>query len=932
MLIIGALLCVTSCSTRKNTFPNRAYHTVTSKYNVNFNGKEALKKGLEDIEKKQEDNYTSLLPIYYYPPKEKLSSALPSFDKTIEKASKAIYKHSMLIRGKEYVKTMDDAYLMMGKAYFYKQEYSQAQRYFFYIDTQYPDWGLGEEAKIMNARCALRQKYYSRAQTLLDEVYPYVQDKKSKKLNLHYHTAVVEYNLTAPDGDKEVAIEYLLESLKFRPKKDFRNRMHFILGQLYEEIDEPKNAQDHFLAVIKSTPPYAMEFAARMRLASNYDGTEESKKVILKEFNKMLEEEKNEEFQDQIYYALSEMSRIDENREERMEHLAKSVATSVSNNYQKTLSSITLADLFFDDNEYVSAQHYYDTALMALPKDYPQYNNIVEKAATLKELVDNLEVIELQDSLQRIAKMTPAQRDAWVKKMINKYTEEERRLAKEEADRMLLLQSTASFANVNVNTSGSTEWYFYNPGLVSAGATEFFRRFGNRKLEDNWLVSNKQQITFDDMENMNTGADTVPQYDEDGNLIVQRETDPKKPAYYTQDLPMTPGAIDSSNVLISTAMYNAGIIYYDQLHDYPRANEILEQLTTRFPQDTNALPAYYILYTSYGKINNKAKSDENKNIILTRFPNSDYAKLIQDPQYYMKLMEKMQELEKRYEVTYDDYTNKRWANVVTSANEIIPNCEDDTLKSKFDYLRAVSMGQLHGEDTLKSALTQIITTYPGSGVAELARIYLSNFADASEILANVSDSTQTQQGDSTAPPANSPFKFNPNEQHYIVLIVNIHKHTVADIKTELSAFNREFFSLQRFNINSFYINQEEQMVTLSKFKNMEGAMNYYSVIVNDSIFGPRFASGDIKLYAMSAINYTTFYNKVDKRELYNDFFQYYYKPQSAPAEFTTPAESPAKPANAEPPKARTSSSSLGKVKTNLGTNQRNVQPQIKKGN
>ena len=918
ILITGVLVCITSCSTRKNTFPNRAYHTITSKYNVNFNGKEALKKGIEDIEKKQEDNYTMLLPIYYYPPKEKLSSALPSFDKTIEKASKAIYKHSMLIRGKEYVKTMDDAYLMMGKAFFYKQDYSQAQRYFFYIDAQYPDWGLREEAKILNARCALRQKYYSRAQTLLDEIYPYVQDKKSKKLNLLYDAAVVEYNLTAPDGDKEIAIEYLLDALKNRPKKDFRNRMHFILGQLYETIDEPKNAQQHFLAVIKSTPPYSMEFSARMHLASNYDGTKESKALIIKEFDKMLEEEKNNDYQDQIYYALSEISRIDENREERVDFLAKSVATSVNNNYQKTLSSITLADLFFEDNEYVTAQHYYDTALMALPKDYPNYNSIISKAATLKDLVDNLQVIELQDSLQRIAKMTPAQRDAWVKKMINKYTEEERRLAKEEADRMLLLQSTSSFANVNVNTSGSTEWYFYNPGLVSAGATEFYRRFGNRKLEDNWLVSNKQQISFDDMENMNSGADTIPQYDEDGNLIVQRETDPKKPAYYTQDLPMTPGAIDTSNALISIAMYNAGIIYYDQLLDYPRANEMLESLTTRFPQDTNALPSYYILYSSYGKLKNQSKSDENKNIILTRYPESDYAKLILDPQYYTKLLEKMKEFEKRYETTYDNYVNKRWANVVSEADQVIPNCADETLKSKFDYLRAVSIGQIHGEDTLKSALTQIITTYPGSGVAELAKIYLSNFANVSEILASVGDSTQTQQEGPAAPPANSPFKFNPNEQHYIVLIVNIHKHTVADIKSELSAFNREFFSLQKFNINSFYINQDEQLVTLSKFKNMEGAMSYYSVIVNDVNFGPKFASGDIKLYAMSAVNYTTYYNKTDKRSLYNDFFQYHYKPQG-PAAIATPA---AAPESVTPPK----------VNKTTSLPQRNVQPINKKGN
>jgi hypothetical protein len=44
--------------------------------------------------------------------------------------------------------------------------------------------------------------------------------------------------------------------------------------------------------------------------------------------------------------------------------------------------------------------------------------------------------------------------------------------------------------NTNRNDNNGT-WYFYNPMIVSQGKTEFQRRWGNRKNEDNWRFSAK---------------------------------------------------------------------------------------------------------------------------------------------------------------------------------------------------------------------------------------------------------------------------------------------------------------------------------------------------------------------------------------------------------------------------------------------------------
>lgn len=875
-LMMVVLLLLASCSTRKNTGANRAFHNVTAKYNVMFNGKEALKAGEAELAKKSKDNYTTTLPVYNYPPKNSIGSIYPQMDRVIEKASKCIYKHSMYIRGVEYVKSIDNAYYIMGMAHFHKQDYNQAQRMFSYIENTYKVSDIKEEAKIMNARTAVQMRYFSRAQDLLNEVDHAVYQRKSKKLNVMYNAAQAEYNLMAPEGEVEAALGYINEAIANRPKHDFKIRLYFIRGQLYEQQGQTTEAHESFLYVIKHSANYDMEFSARMHLATNYDGSRSARNSILKELGKMLEEKKNEDYRDQIYYALSEIDRIDGDVAGQKENLAKSVAAYTNNDYQRTFSAVALADIYFGEENYMDAQAYYDTATISIPKNYPDYDLIIKKSGVLRDLTDKIKEIQLQDSLQRIAKMSEGERNSWVQRMIAAYTEEERRAQQEENERMAALQATAGMANINVNNTQNGKWYFYNTSLISAGQTEFYRRWGNRKLEDNWRISNKQQISFEEMAEMNDPnavKDSV-EYDEDGNPIPKRETDPKKPAYYTQDLPLTAAAMDSSNAIVADAMYVCALIYMEQLGDYPRANETLKKLIERFPEHDLSLSAMYILYLNYEKSNEMLKSDIYKNHILSQYPNSDYAKLIKDPNYYKHLEELSKQSEKKYIEAYLAYSQKNWNRTVALADEALPNCIDEVLASQFTYLRAVAVGQLKGEDTLKRALSNVIIKYPSSEVAELARIYLSNFTrDLTQALADAGDKEAQKQKEKEEKAVANPYVMNDEETHYVILIFSSSAIPMQTVKDKVANFNREFFSLDQFNVNSFFINKTDQMVTISKFKNKSKALDYYHIFVNNPIMASHISARDFVVYAISASNYTTYYNKKDKRDLYPEFFQ-----------------------------------------------------------
>ena len=876
LLIIAVL---TGCSTSKNTLPNRVFHNVTCKYNVYWNGNQAMKEAEKAYAKLSKDNYTATLPIYNYPDKSELGPCLSHLDRTIEKSSKAIHKHSMLIKGKEYVKTIDDAYFLMAKSYFYKQDYVQAQRVLNYIAHTYPKSNIRNEAEVLLARAQIRQGYYSSADELLETIRYMNEKKNKKKFAVIFNAAKAEYHLTAPDGDVQEAIDYIGNALDNKPKKEFRTRLQLILGELYENLGQQAEAQKNFKAVIKKSDNYEMTFCAQMHLAANYDGSESNRNAITKQLNKMLDDKKNENYRDQIYYALSEIARIDEDQDLRIDYLAKSVAASTENNYQKTFSSIALADLYFEQNDYREAQHYYDTAMMSIPKNYPNYEQIQKKTNVLKDLVDKLDEIDLQDSLLRIANLPEAQRNAWVRKMIADYTEAERKAAAEEAERMLAMQNAASYTNINNNMNSSNgKWYFYNQSLVTAGQQDFYRRFGNRKLEDNWFISNKTQISFDDMALMNDPSlakDTV-EYDEDGNPIATRETDPTKEAYYLQDLPLTPGAKDTANAIIAKDLYETGFMYQDLLNDTKRACASFESLLQRYPKSEYALPAIFMLYTLYHN-SGDPQAESFKNILLTQYPETDYAKLIQDPDYYNKLAAKEKVLETQYAQTYEDFQNKRWSTVVASADEAIPNCTDVTLKSQYAYLRAVAAGQVYNQDTLIVGLTKIVTNYGKQPVADLARFYLSNFTpeqiQKSLGVEKLENKEEILQDVIPTPKKESVFEFNANDQHYVVLLVKTAEMPLQTAKQELSVFNNTYFGLKKLTVSSFLIDNKRQMITVSKFDNKDDAMDYYHILMKNEAFEAEIESGIIEVYAMSANNYTSFYNKRESRKDYPEFFK-----------------------------------------------------------
>ena len=131
-----------ACSAKKNAFLNRSFHSVTTKYNVLYNGQVAFDQEKQQIDDSYDDNFWERLPIEplkieeqeitipelpgIKDGEESEEEALQGFEKAEQKAIKAIQKHSMEINNLERNKQIDDAYLLLGKTRYYQQRFIPA--------------------------------------------------------------------------------------------------------------------------------------------------------------------------------------------------------------------------------------------------------------------------------------------------------------------------------------------------------------------------------------------------------------------------------------------------------------------------------------------------------------------------------------------------------------------------------------------------------------------------------------------------------------------------------------------------------------------------------------------------------------------------------------------------------------------------------------
>ena len=875
-VLLGFAALLWSCSRQKDAFLNRTYHNMTTKFNIHHNGYEAFIKGRLQVESGYKLNYDTLLPVYLWPTETQATSIKPDMDKAIDKGQKSVREHSMVIGNNQKNKMIDDAYMLIGFGKFYNRDFFAALETFQYTSRQFPKSDNFFNAQLWTGRTHVQMNNFLGAATSFEELYKNRQVPK----HLRSHIAASMAEMYIRDGQFTSAVSKLEEARKKHKNKKEVLRWTFLQGQVEAQLGRGYEASQLFEKVAKSGAPYEMKFKAQLFRARSFDVYMESPTKIYKELAKMLKDDKNIDAKDEIYYTMAEIALKEEDFTKAEDYLEKSIRSSTINAVQKGLSYLKRADIDFEFKAYVRAKAYYDSAATSLGSDHPKQKFAAKRSKTLERLVANLNIIELEDSLQRLAAMP----DAVVRKIFEDYIKElEQAEAREKAMAEAIelqkeLAAESQALNVGQVAGGSGGWYFYNSTVRNSGLGEFNRRWGKRTLEDDWRRKNKPLT--------GAGADVAEKGNTeegggDGSEVAGkgmeaeleaaggRKTasgDPKDINYYLNQIPKNQADIDSSNIYIQRAFLEVASAYKEELNDFLECSKTLETLDKRFPEGRYEPKMLYVMYLVYGKLAFEPQQARAKERLLKKFPNHIYTRKVLDPNFGEVDNSEYLAAQLYYNTCYQLYKEGQYKESKKCLDKGIADYKQTDLRPKLELLEAILVGKLDKEPAFIEALKKVQGSFPNTPEATLAGNLLAYLGNEAPVPAP----SKTEVEDF------GKFVFDAKEKHNYVLLLPNNGVDINQIRNEVSNHNAVSHRLERLQVRNIFLNDKTQLIIVSGFKDKTAAEKYdISLAANEVLTGylPK-TSTEKMLFGEK--NFQIFYSEKDL-EGYRKFYQKFYQ-------------------------------------------------------
>ncbi len=844
-----------------------------------------MKLNVDQLWMNKEDDYLALLPVYVLPDEEEQKNLYPAMDEIIEKCSTVIDRHSMDIKKKEHNKWIDENFLMLGIANYYKGKYATAQEMFSYCAKKYKGQASRFDAALWLARTYVEQERYAKATTVLSVIEN--DNSKDRPKDFQAGLATVYADLYLRQNRFKEALPHVEDAALLTKEKREKARLTYILAQTYQELNRSRDAIDAYIEVVELRPDYEMEFYAKISQALAFDRRLDSKK-IKDMLWAMAKEEKNEEYYDQIYYALAEIALEEQEIEKAIELLQASANKSVSNPRQKGKSYLRLAELYFVDREYVLAKNYYDSTATYLPEDYPEYVSIVAKGASLTDLVEDLNTVAYNDSIIALASLSDKEKEKKIIRIIADLEAEAEQKKQDELDALQRLQNQASVA-ASKSRGNSKTWYFYNSGTLGSGFQEFQRRWGSRKLEDNWRRSNKSDFS-QIADNFGPDGDTIP-----SNLGQTVGADIKSVEEYLAELPNSSEELAAAHNEIITALYDIGTLYKERLKDDDNAIESFVRITNDYDTSATAPQALYQLYRIYlekeqsgGFVGTgfKDNSEYYKNVLLADFPDSEFSKLILDPAFITERNQRYENEKALYEETYKKYNRRQYTDVLITCNTVIQEEPNNNFLSKYYLVKALTVGARKDADAYETLLRDIITKFKGTPEADKAAELLGELNDAKARLAreqNKPDANDISQAgtDSTTTTAPAPvvntsmYAEDENGEHFFALVFPKTDGDATEIKETIADFNSASFRNSNLRITNSFIDKDHQIIIVRSFDNKSAAMEYYNAFYGNTSVLAELNAKTYDKFVISTKNFTTLFRNKNKEE-YKAFFSLSY--------------------------------------------------------
>ena len=892
-------LWIAGCGSQKETVATRGMQNLTARYNILYNAKELVNESERNIGLAYQDNFGNFIPVFKEPD-ETLSQP------ELKKLDDAILKANTIVNEKFQSKYVDDAYFLIARANHFKSNFFNATEYFTYVYNSYPkEKELKQAALAYKARSLISSKRFEEAESTLDTAFKYIDSEKKSVADLH---AIRSQMLILSRKDEE-AISFLEKAVKFSKSKENKTRWTFLLAQLQHNTGKTDKALSNYLKIIKSNAPFNMAFNAVLASITIKDEKTGKKTDRAEQLNSLLKDDKNRDFLDQIYYEIANSYAEETNIEKAIENYNLSVRQESRNQNQKGLTYLKLADIYVKQSDFIKAKNYYDSTLTSLSPQYPDYQLIQKKGSNLALFANRLSIIAQEDALQMLANLPEAERKEKVGILV-------REQAQKSLSPAAAVQTDAFFNNSQpFGNSKDNKFYFNNPAALSQGFSDFKRKWGNRKLEDNWRRSQKSSSDIANTVSDNTdfSGNMIP---DNPDAVILTPQDIQKT--FTDSIPITAEQKSASNQKIASAYYDIGNYYREVLNDQGEAIRNYETLIKRYPESSFKLPVYYNLYRLYAETDHE-KSAYYKNILLKQYPETPFAKIILDPSFNQKTGSRDVELNKFYNDTYREYESKNYPEVINRVTEAEKNFGRNNLSAQLAYLNALAVGHTQKLAFLDTAFQQIIRNYPEDKlIAPLVQQHLLYLQTNKELInkrlfalvdedpneprfveePRTEPAQQTlivKNADTKSNPVNTPegainpqqnnadkasipiptesgfFSLADSAEYYFVVNILDPSINLSSSRFGIGQFNRANFSGGGIKHQLKAVNKQNQLIFVGVFKSKNAVVDYYKNI------NPLMKD----IMKIPADKYNTFFiskqnlDKLNSREVVNQYIDFY---------------------------------------------------------
>ena len=855
-LLLPLIAVVTGCSTSRNTAVSRQYQALVTKYNVYFNGNEAYKKGYEAQEKAKQDNLLEILDLYPLSDEKARSAGKSNFDLAIEKSQKAVKLHSISVKPDkkkkatlteaekayqnkiEYNPFLWHAWFLMADAQRQNGDFIEAASTYSYITKLYFDEPeIVAEAQYKMAQCYSELGWNYEAEELFQRS---GETKMGMARHQDYQARFASHLLNQERFEESIP---LLEDAINRKglSKTQRIREKYLLAQLYKTTGRDDDAYRMFGKVIRMSPPYDIEFHARIQQTETMANGGNIRK-IMKKLKRMERDPKNKEKLDQIYYAMGNITLSQGDTVAALKLYNEGLDKSQKSSPEKGILLLTMANLYWDWQDYANASRCYSQAVGMIGTDHKEYETVKLRSEVLEDLVGCTETIKLQDSLQWLSTLPEDRVIQIIDKVIEDLKEQERMDEERRKQEAKDAARKGSSSQMSIEDDGGSEggWYFYNTKVVERGMKDFIKQWGNRKLEDNWRRANKTTLAIEDRSP--AAVDELEALDIDTlmDIIVDSlppmETDPYKREYYLQQIPYTDEAKQESDKLITAALLEQGIIYKDRLTEYQFAEKSLLRITDNYPQAREADEALYNLYLMYSLWGRLDKADDCRNRMQMLYPESDYTIMICDPDYIDNARYGKHREDSIYVVTYAAFREGDTRTVRNNCLVSAGKYPKGQHRAKFMFLDAAVDLQEGQTDTFLVKLKEIVTKYPQNEISELAGLIAQGIQNG-RILQSTSfgsiwdrrnGTAQETLADSLLPE----FSQERYEPFLFILAYPEGELNQNQLLFEVARYNFTNYMMRNFDL-SFETEQGIGMLQVAEFLNFDEAYVYSRNLYDD---------------------------------------------------------------------------------------------------